>query len=134
MPDSVPNAAPTLVFPYLLTKAFTRTSTLEALENKYQNGESQRSLLVNGFRREYQQTQRFNAAQWATFLAFVESVNGVEQPFWFYDLYETVPLFTVDPTGTATHGKYPVRFDNQDLLLKITLGRSDVPIEIIQIS
>ena len=53
-------------------------------------------------------------------------------PFYFYNPKETSPAFSYDATGTATAGRYRVRFStawNQNL----GIGMLDVSVELVQV-
>lgn len=54
--------------------------------------------------------------------------KGAHEAFYFYDLYETFPLFSYDPTGVALRGRYTVRFEG-GWSQAMGLGRGDVEIQ-----
>lgn len=102
-------------------------------ENEYKNGESQRGLLVATSRKSWKISRRLTSAALATLRAFWDARKGPTEPFYFYDVWETDPQFSYDPTGIELVGRYVVRFDgtwNQSAGLR----RTDVDISLIQIT
>ncbi len=117
MPGAVLPVSPVSVMPKLLARSFTQNRQWEVDENLYIDAsyQSTGSGLVLTSRKSWSLTGRLTASEMSTLLAFyLAHVNptgtGVSE-FWFYDLYETVPQFTYDPTGSATSGRFAVRFD-----------------------
>lgn len=133
MPGNVLNASATTVFPWELTTRFARVWTRALLENLYPDGHSQRTLLVSTARRRWSLAHRLTATQTNTLRDFYVARQGAHDPFIFYDVYETVPLFTFDPTGVAADGKYIVRFSSRFSLSQILL-RGDIPLELIEVN
>ncbi len=83
-------------------------------------------------RKRFVQTLAFNAAQLTAMRAFGASVQWVAE-FWFYNLYETSPKFSYDPTGSAVDGRYAVRFEG-NFQQSLNLGRHTVPVTLIEVS
>jgi hypothetical protein len=55
--------------------------------------------------------KRLTPAELGALRDFYYNRNGPQEPYWFYDLSETVPTFGYDPTGAAVEGRYAVRFE-----------------------
>jgi hypothetical protein len=64
---------------------------------------------------------------------FYDARKGPEEPFYFYDPYETVPKFSYDPTGAATQGHYTVRFEGP-WEQAVGLARADVEISLVELA
>lgn len=111
MPGSVQNAAPSTVVPWSLSRAFVHSRQYPVIENEYRNGESQRSVLATNSRKRWRLAKRLTPAQLAALRDFYEARKGPQEPFYFYDPWETNPKFSYDPTGQATQGRYVVRFE-----------------------
>jgi hypothetical protein len=111
MPGSVQNAAPSTVLPWSLSIAFVRSQEYPVLENEYAGGESQRSVLASNSRKRWRLAKRLAPAELVTLRNFYEARKGPEEPFYFYDPWDTSPKFSYDPTGQAVPGRYVVRFD-----------------------
>ncbi len=133
MPGSVENAAPVTVLPQSLCRAFVHGREYALLDNEYRNGESQRGLLVATSRKRWRLGKRLTPDQLATLQAFYDARNGPQQPFYFYDPYDTSPKFSYDPTGVATQGRYTVRFDGY-WEQSVGIGRADVEISLIELA
>ena len=84
-------------------------------------------------RKKWTLTKRLTPAQLAALRNFYDARNGLHEPFYFYDPYDTNPKFSYDPTGVAVTGRYTVRF-NSDWSQSVTPGRSDVQIELIELA
>jgi len=126
MPGSVANAAPSTVMPATLSRGFTRIREYPVLENNYKGGESQRAKLADTSRSGWRLSKRLAPTALATLRSFYEARHGGHQPFYFYDPWETDPLFSWDPTGVDTVGRYTVRFEG-GWEQAVTPGRVDVP-------
>jgi hypothetical protein len=111
MPGSVQNAAPSTVLPWSLSIAFVRSQEYPVLENEYAGGESQRSVLASNSRKRWRLSKRLAPAELVTLRNFYEARKGPQEPFYFYDPWDTSPKFSYDPTGQAVPGRYVVRFD-----------------------
>lgn len=133
MPGSVQNAAPLAVLPQSLCRAFVHAREYALRENEYRNGESQRSLLVATSRKRWRLAKLLTPALLQQLRDFYDARSGSEEPFYFYDPYETVPKFSYDPTGAATQGRYTVRFDGA-WEQSVGLARGDVKINLIELA
>lgn len=133
MPASVAGASPSLVMPYALLSTFSETRAWAADQNVYLNGECQSNALVSTSRKRWSLTQPLTATQAGLLRTFYATVKGPVKEFYFYNLFETVPQWSYDATGSATAGRYTVRFDSA---LEITLNfpRNSAQIAIIEVS
>ena len=109
MPSNITPARPTDVMPANLAKAFALELHMEILSNGYPDGSSERQALATNVRSYFRLTQALTAADWQTMLTFYQ--QHIIAPFYFYNLRETVPPFTFDPTGQNPIGRYTVVFD-----------------------
>ncbi len=118
------NGGISLILPVSLSKCFTaQTSSRDwpVDSQTYANGEYQSriptvfdpvsgtEIAVQQSRRSWTQTKRLTPTQYFDLISFFLAV-GTLIPFWFYDLFETVPLLTWDATASAVQGRYAVRF------------------------
>jgi len=133
MPGNVLNAAPAAVLPRSLCRSFVHERAYPLIENEYKNGESQRSVLASNSRKRWRLAKRLTVAALQILRDFYDARNGTAEPFYFYDPYETTPVFSHDPTGQSTVGRYTVRF-NSDWQQTSGPGRSDVQIELIELA
>lgn len=133
MPGSVQNAVPITVLPQSLSRAFGHAREYIVIENEYRNGESQRGRLVNTSRKRWRTVRRLTPTLLQSFRDFYDARKGPEEPFYFYDPWETVPKFTYDPTGTATQGRYTVRFEGPWEQM-VGMGRADVEIALVELA
>jgi len=113
MPGSVAVAVPVTVMPNSLSTRFRHSREYILKANDYKNGESQRGVLVTSSRRRWSIDKRMTPAALATLRNFYDARNGPHEAFYFYDVWETVPKFSHDPTGVATAGRFTVRFVGQ---------------------
>jgi hypothetical protein len=133
MPGSLQNAAPAAVMPRSLCRAFVHGREYALLENDYRSGESQRSLVVATSRKRWRLGKRLTPDLLQELRDFYDARKGPEEPFYFYDPWETVPKFSHDPTGVAMAGRYTVRFEGHwDQM--VGLGRADVEISLIELA
>jgi hypothetical protein len=133
MPGSVANAAPTMVLPNSLSRAFVHTREYPVIENDYRNGESQRAVLATNSRKAWRLAKRLTPTQLQQLRAFYNARSGPAEPFYFYDPYETNPKFSHDPTGVGTTGRYTVRFDSEWAQV-VTPGRVNTEIALIELA
>jgi uncharacterized protein (DUF2141 family) len=133
VPDSVAAANPTLVMPWSTARSFQSTRTLALDQNRYNDGTIQSRVLVDSSRRSWAISQRLTATQLDDLRTFFNSVVGQCTEFWFYDVYETSPIFSYDDTGTATTGRYAVRF-NGPLRYSLDWGRNPCEFSLIEVS
>ena len=109
MPGNITPAAPTDVLPANLSRAFHQESHFEPDLNMYPDGSSDRNALTLNPRAYFTMQQILTPDDYATLRSFYYAHQG--QPFYFYNLRETVPPFSYDPTGQDTVGRYTVVFD-----------------------
>ncbi|MBA3973347.1 MAG: hypothetical protein C0504_03905 [Candidatus Solibacter sp.] len=121
------------MLPLSLSRAFLREREYPVLDNEYRNGESQRSAQAANSRKRWRVAKRLPTAQLQTLRNFFDARKGSTEPFYFYDPYETNPRFSHDPTGQAVAGRYTVRFAGE-WNQTVSLGRSDVSIELIEVA
>lgn len=133
MPGSVQNAIPLEVLPNSLCRSFGHSREYPLFENEYRNGESQRSLLAATSRKTWQLAKRLTPAQLANLRTFYDARNGPQEAFYFYDPWETSPKFSYDPTGTATQGRYTVRFGGYWEQM-IGMARADAEITLLEVA
>lgn len=133
MPSSIAAAAPTVVMPYSLATAFQQSREYLTDENRYRNGEVQRKSMVSTSRKRWQQTKRLSTALLTELREFYQDQHGGLIEFWFYDLYETSPKFSYDDTGSATAGRYAVRFEGE-FRQALGLGRHDATLAVVEVS
>lgn len=111
MPGNVIAATPTDVMPANLARAFHEEMHIEADLNLYPDGSSDRNPLALNNRRYFTMQQTLVPTDWQQLRTFYFAHQG--KPFYFYNPRETVPPFTIDPTGQNTVGRYTVAFDGQ---------------------
>ncbi len=133
MPGSVPNAAPSTVLPQSLCRAFVHSREFPGQINEYRNGESQRGRLADTSRKRWRLGKRLTPAALETLRNFYDARKGPQEPFYFYDPWEAVPKFSYDPTGTATAGRYTVRFDSA-WTQSVGLSRIEVEIQLAEVA
>lgn len=109
MPSHVAVANPVGVFPKGLCSAFSEELRIEPLINVYPDGSSDRAALAINPRRWFKLTRPLRSADYSLLFTFYQAHRA--QEFYFYNLRETVPMWSYDPTGSATSGRYIVVFD-----------------------
>jgi hypothetical protein len=109
MPGNIIQATPTDVMPAKLSRAFHMEVHLEADLNMYPDGTSDRNPLAQNDRHYFTMQQVLLPDDWQALRSFFYNHQGV--PFYFYNLRETVPPFSWDPSGQNTVGRYTVVFD-----------------------
>jgi len=113
--------------------AFQRSRVIVCDENRYRDGSYQSRQIASTSRKSWAITERVTAAQLTALRNFYNDRVGGWLEFYLYDPYETSPaLFSHDPTGAATAGRYIGMFVgnlNQALLL----GRNSAQFGIIEI-
>ena len=60
-------------------------------------------------------------------------VKGPQEPFYFYDPWDTSPKFSHDPTGVATAGRYTVRFEGYWEQM-VGMARGDAGISLVELA
>lgn len=133
MPGSIQNAAPATLMPHSLSRAFSHSREYMVLDNDYRNGESQRSRLTETSRKRWRLAKRLPPMLLQQLRDFYDARKGPEEPFYFYDPWDTVPKFSYDPTGTATQGRYTVRFEDAWEQMAV-MGRADVEITLVELA
>jgi len=133
MPGNVTNASIGIVMPWALARSFARAQPWKAKTNIYADGETQISLEVATSRKSWDLGLRLSPASLATLAAFWVTTKGPVLPFWFYDVWESVPKFSYDASGTATDGRYAVRFDGS-FSTERGWPRHDVTVRLIEIT
>ena len=133
MPDSVVAAAPTLVCPKLLCSAFQQTQAWTVDENRYKDASLQSRAISTAPRHRWQLTSRRTAAQLTALRNFYLAVGGPWKEFFFYDLYLTVPIFSYDPTGFSSAGRFTVCFEGP-FHQALDLGRNPAQLALVEVS
>jgi hypothetical protein len=133
MPGSVTNASATTVLPESLCSAFARAQEYAIRANDYPDGSNQRSLLVATSRKSWKLAKKLTATELSTLRAFYQSRNGPHQAFYFYDPFETDPLFSYDESGQDLDGRHIVRFDG-DWEQNNNLGRKEVTVSLVELA
>ena len=133
MPGSVQNAVPTAVLPHSLCKAFGHAREYIVIENEYRNGESQRSRLVETSRKRWRTARRLTPSLSQAFRDFYDARMGPQEPFYFYDPWDSTPKFSHDPTGASTAGRYTVRFEGYWEQM-VEMGRADAEISLVELA
>ena len=133
MPGSVANASPSGVLPKILAKQFTRISEYPVLENVYRNGEFQSGAQSTNPRLRWRFSGKWTNAVRQAFRAFWVARDGPLSPFYMYDPWLAVPIFSHDPTGVSSDGRYIVRFEGpwSDAL---ELGLSGAALELVEVA
>jgi hypothetical protein len=109
MPGNLIPASPTTVMPARLARSFHEELRLECDINTYPDGASDRQALALNNRRYFTVQVMLPPAEWHDLRQFLFDHQGL--PFYFYNLRETVPPFSWDPTGGDPIGRYTVVFD-----------------------
>ena len=133
MPGSVQNAVPAAVLPRSLSRAFGHAREYIVIENEYRNGESQRSRLVETSRKRWRTVRRLTPTLLEALRDFYDARKGPQEPFYFYDPWDTTPKFSHDPTGVSTAGRYTVRFEGYWEQM-VGMGRADAEISLVELA
>jgi len=133
MPGSVQNASPVGVLPWSLSRAFVRSQEYPVLDNEYAGGESQRSVLASNSRKRWRLAKRLTPTELTALRDFYEARKGQQEPFYFYDPWDTSPKFSYDPTGEATQGRYTVRFEG-GWEQSAGMGLIEVTLELVEVA
>jgi hypothetical protein len=121
LPGNLNAAVVVGVMPFSLCSAFQEELRLETLVNAYPDGSSDRFALAINVRHFFRMTRMVTAAQYTALWNFYHA--HPTDAFYFYNLRETVPPWTWDPTGNQTVGRYLVVFDGS-WSETIMMGRS----------
>jgi hypothetical protein len=95
--------------PVGLCSAFQEELRLETLVNAYPDGSSDRAALAINVRHFFRMTRKLTPAQFTELWGFYSA--HPTDAFYFYNLRETVPPWTWDPSGNQPLGRYVVVFD-----------------------
>jgi phage-related protein len=129
MPGAVRGATAMGTLPYALSTQFTESRMAQVLVAEYHDGSSQRLSLVTTGRRSWKLSRHLSPTLITALRDFAASLRG--GAFYFYSPFETVPVFSRAPSGTA--GRYLVRF-NSDWSQINGMNRSDCELEIVEVS
>jgi hypothetical protein len=131
MPGNLNPANPVDVMPKHLAKAFSMDLRLEILMDVYADGHSNRNALALNTRAYFRLNMGLTATDWAALRDFFNAHQG--KSFYFYNLRETVPMGSYDPTGQNTVGRYTVVFDGQwsDIY---NVARTDVSVQMREVA
>lgn len=110
MPGGIQTYTPTVTMAGNLCFAFQRSQNYLCYSNPYASGEVERAMAVTSSRKHWRLRFRLPSSLMQALRLFYEQRYGPLVPFYFYDVYETSPKFTPDPTGVATAGRYKARF------------------------
>ena len=133
MPGSVANAVSATVMPWEIARAFRRSQAYAVLETSYSDGHSERSVRTTTSRKVWDLVESLDATQLNTLRNFYGARGGAHESFIFYDVYETSPIFTFDPTGIAPAGKFEVRFQGS-FAVRQSVALGDVGIGLIEVT
>lgn len=121
------------MLPQSLSRVFVHSREYAVQVNEYRNGEAQRGRLTDTSRKHWRLGKRLAPAELQALRDFYDARKASQEPFYFYDPWETVPKFSHDPTGTATQGRYTVRFEGA-WQQSAGLARIDVEIELVELA
>lgn len=119
--------------PWATASLFSRTLTPTVDSNRYPDGSLQSFAQESLSRNAWKLTQRLTDVQEALLEAFYLAVLGGGTEFWFYDVYETVPPFTYDPTAAAEVGRYSVIFEG-NYQRSLDWGRSPSQFGLVEVA
>src|SRR5438270_10129747 len=108
MPQNLNPANPVDVMPKNLCRSFQEDLRMEMLMNQYADGSSDRTALALNVRHYFRLAQGLTGPDWAAMWQFY--IQHQAKSFYFYNLRETVPPFSYDPSGQNTIGRYTVAF------------------------
>lgn len=136
MPGSVQAATASTVMPWTTASLFQQSRSLYVDTNVYPDG-SMQTRLVNApltSRKSWIVSPRCTAAQLTAIRNFYNASLGPTISFYFYDVYETVPIFSYDNTGVTITGRYIVRF-RSSFTQVLQIGRHAVTnLQLIEVS
>jgi hypothetical protein len=121
MPSPVVATAAVDVMPRALSSQYAFDERLQALDNLYPDGSSDRVALAQIPRRYFTLSNPVRGALYRAMRAFYFA--HIATPFYVYVGRETVPPWSYDPTGQAPDGRYKVAFDSA-WSETLALGRS----------
>lgn len=108
MPGNLIPAEPTLVMPMGLMTRFEETLFLDAFVDTYADSNSTRRALAFNNRHIFRLARKLSFEELLELRDFYLVVARYGNPFWFYNLRETEPPGTWDPTGGDPIGRYTV--------------------------
>ena len=110
MPSNLVLTQPDVVMPQGPMQAFDESAERPALlDDGYAQGEDTRFVLTQQARRFFRVARRLTQDDWNTLYTFFVARKG--RPFWFYNVRETQPPYSWDPTGQNPIGRYAVVFE-----------------------
>lgn len=111
MPGNIVITPPNQVMPLGPMSAFTEEIERPArVDEGYAYGETTRLALTTQARRVFRLTRSLSAADAAALENFL-LLTMTGRAFWFYNLRETVPTGSYDPTGANPVGRYAVTWE-----------------------
>jgi len=131
LPGNITPAQPSDVMPAGLCAAFTEELRLEGFCNTYPDGSSDRAALALNARHFFRFTRNVTGVDYTALWTFV--LAHLVEPFYFYNLRETVPPFAWDATGQATSGRYIVAVDG-NWSDQMAIGRSQVSLGLREVT
>jgi hypothetical protein len=117
--------------PFKLAIAFQRSQSFAVDSNRYLNGEYQANVLTSTSRKRWTLSSLLTAVQTDAIRSFYTSQGPTE--FYFYDVYETSPIFSYDMTGVAITGRYTVRFEGA-LGIALTKPRNKSDLSLVEVA
>ena len=133
MPNSVLAATPSLVLPWVAAIAFQQSRTYFVDNSRYGDGSMQARAIPTTSRKRWTLTARLKPTDLAALRSFYTGQFGAWKEFYFYDVYETSPIFTYDNTGASGPGRYIVRFDGP-FQQSLDLGRNPAQLSLVEVS
>ena len=109
MPGNLNAAVVVGVMPAGICAAYQEELRLETLVNAYPDGSSDRNALAINVRHFFKLTRKVTSAQYTALWNWYHAHPC--DAFYFYNLRETVPPWTWDPSGNQPVGRYIVVFD-----------------------
>lgn len=97
--------------PYSLASAFEVVAFMDAQINEYADGRSTRRALAINPRYTFRITRPLTDQQLDDLRGFYfanERMIARGSPFWFYNVRETIPVFSWDESGSDPIGRYVV--------------------------
>ena len=113
MPGIIQASTTAVVLPQFLCAVFTQDREYLANVNTYQDGTSQRELIVFNSRRKWSLQPKVSRAAMVTLRNFYRARRGGTDPFWLYDYQEGPVKNNYDATGADPNGRFLVRFDGK---------------------
>jgi len=132
MPNNLLLPTPTQVMPIGPMLAFSESVEHQALLDEYPDASTTRASLVMLPRRTFRLARKLPAVDMAALYTFLKGMKG--KPFWFYNLKETQPPGSWDPTGLNPVGRYAVVLQGP-LSQSVELGlRGTVSLELREVA